>query len=344
MADEILYYEAGRTLVAFEQLTDDGAHKEFMHSSIQYLSNYSTDTASYGPTVRPDGVRSGGNGTPGTANDTVDVTALNAYLAGVWYGTGGDSAAVAATTLTITRGTVTTNPYKVNSVTLASSGAFVVVEGSGGTNFTTVDSGRGGAGQPPLIPLKSIECFQVRTTSSTAAVILASEIQSTPGTHREEAANPTPITRFSRETNHALGYCGVSFLEALPLIHTGSVTKGIWMKGYEASFSEWPDVRGFFGTDETGSLASEPFYRRAIGSVDKTLNAGAFEWGVGNPVTDAQLEAIGREVWFKFLPDSLQTAAIIVQGYVFGTPPNPATGVNVSSMSVLATEKYKRIF
>ena len=342
MGNQILYYEAGRTKVDMAQLTDQGDHLDFRSSSLQYISRYATDAADYGPTVRPDGALAGGNGSPGTANDTVDVTALSAYLAGIWYGTGGDSAAIAAATVTITRGTVTTNPYKINSVTLASSGALAVVEGAGHTDFSATT--RGSAGAPPVIPLKSIELFQVRTTTSTAAPITAAEIFSVPGTHREEAFYPQYTIKYANVISNSLDYAGVVMTSALPTIHTGGVTKGIWLEGYEASFTEWTDARNFQAPGTSGSLTSETFYQRALGSVDESLGEGSFEWGCSNPVTDSQLSARKKFTWLRYKPNKLQSPMIVVQGKIYGETPNPSTGVNVASMAVIAESEAERVF
>jgi hypothetical protein len=337
---QILYYESGRDLVAFTALTDDGDHINFNHPSIQYLSAYEDDDASYDATVRPNGVLSGGVGTPDGTNNKVDVTAVSCYLKGVWFGTGGDSAAIAATTMTIVRGTATTNPYKISSITIATGGVPTVVAGAGSTAHSEV---RDAAGGPPLIPTTSFELFQVRTTVSTAGLITAAEIKAVPGTHRELAVSPSYEIIYARETSNVLGYAGVKFVSALPTIHTGAVCKKVYLKGYSADFAEWVDARNFTPSDTTGSLSSETFYTRSIGAIDESINSGSFEWGVSNPVTDSQLEVIGKMVWLKYKPNKLTAPTIINQGKIYGTPPNPATGVNVAGMTVLAKTKYLRL-
>jgi len=76
----ILYYEAGQTLTSFTALSDAGAHTVF-NSAATFWSRRS----GYTPTIRPNGLITGGLITPASSetSDYVDVAALTAYLAGV---------------------------------------------------------------------------------------------------------------------------------------------------------------------------------------------------------------------------------------------------------------------
>ena len=73
-------YESGQSIVAMVALSDSGDHRKF-NSADEIWSNRS----GYKPTVRPNGVASGGAITPAAAagNNNVDVAALVCYLAGV---------------------------------------------------------------------------------------------------------------------------------------------------------------------------------------------------------------------------------------------------------------------
>jgi hypothetical protein len=152
-----LQYEAGQEYNAMTAMTDSGDHKMFSLSGINLWSPRS----GYEPVIRPDGLATGGEVTPGSANNNVSVAALTCFLAGVLTTVSADSD-VAITSPTST--------HNISSVTINSSGVIAVVAGTDGTAFSAT---RGAAGGPPLIPVGSIEIAQVKLSSATSALITA---------------------------------------------------------------------------------------------------------------------------------------------------------------------------
>jgi len=211
---KVLYYgvPGGGTYNDTTALTDSGDHKTYNFGTIQFLSGWSYNGTSYAPTVLVDGVISGGVVIPAVSgsNDVVDVSTLTANIDGTAYK--GATALAADTDLTITRGGVGTE-YIINAITHTGSD-WAVVSGTGAASFD-LSGGRGGAGQPPYVPVGSIEVAHVRTSSDSAGVILDSEIFMIPGNTREMANSPGGSIEYARVTNSTLGYAGYT-RKALP--------------------------------------------------------------------------------------------------------------------------------
>jgi len=168
-----LQYEAGQTAYPMAALTDTGGHTVF-ESSASVFSKKSGQA----PIVRPNGLITGGIVIPAAtvANNTIDVSAISCYLAGIKTAVG------AATSQTVAR--AATNVSKISSVTVTSAGAIAIVAGTDGTDATFSET-RAAAGGPPLIPVGSIEVAQVRYTGNVAAAVAAAEIFQVPGLHME---------------------------------------------------------------------------------------------------------------------------------------------------------------
>src|SRR6056297_3476575 len=115
----ILYFEAGQDYQEMTELTDSGDHINFTSGD-----DFWSDADGKTPTVRPDGLVTGG--TVSTAdsgsNDVVDVAALTCYLAGVL------TSVSASTDFGITR--PAGDNAIVSSITVSSAGVLTEVQGS----------------------------------------------------------------------------------------------------------------------------------------------------------------------------------------------------------------------
>jgi hypothetical protein len=198
---------------------------------------------------------------------------------------------VAADTVSITRG-LTTDTHNITSITIDSSGAVAAVSGTDSTAFSTT---RGAAGGPPLIPVGSIEIGQVRTTSVTAAIVLASEIYQSPGLHLERYDYPTYIV------DYVTGE--VTFNESLPLIHTGGVAKKVYIKGASPLFSPVGYTADWTPAQSSKSSSSESTYDGPVNTFSESLSQASFTTKVDNPIS-AALEALkGQNLWFEYRHD-----------------------------------------
>lgn len=286
-----LQYEGGQNAVAMSALTNSG-------DAITYTSAASlwSQRTGFAAVVRPDGLVSGGAITPTATNNQLAVATLSVNLAGV-------VTAVAGASVTITR--PATAVAKVNSITVTSAGALAVVAGTDSTTPAFVET-RGAAGGPPLIPVGSVEIGQVRVTSNTAAVITAAQVFTVPGLHVERADGPL------FDVNYASG--SVVFQSALPLIHTGSVPKGVYASYASPIFAAVAKATDFVMPETSYSVSSTQIYGGNIGATTSTLNQGSFTAYLNNGVNDPLVTLKGQNLWFKFFPDRYQSPYTLCQG------------------------------
>lgn len=285
-----LEYEAGQNLVSIAALTDSGDHTNFTSASSLW-----SNRSGYAPVVRPNGLLTGGAITTHASNNTVNVAALTLNLNGV-------VTSVSSGTATITRG-VSTDTHNITSITINSSGAITAVSGTDGTSFTET---RGSAGGPPLIAVDSVEIGQVRTTTTSAAVVAATEIYQVVGTHQERADYPLYNVRYEDG--------GVEFLSALPLIHTGSVAKAVYASHYSPLFSEVALASDFVPPENSHSVTSTQIYNTTLGSTATTLNQGSFTAYLQDGVTDPLVTLKDESLWFRFYPDRYKSPYLLCQG------------------------------
>lgn len=286
-----LQYEAGQNSVAMSALTDSGDRTTFTSTASIWSGR-----SGYAPVVRPNGLLTGGAVSVNATNNTVSVAALTCNLAGV-------VTSVAGTTGTITR--AATNVSKVNSITINSSGAVAVVAGTDGSTTAFVET-RGAAGGPPFIPVGSIEIGQVRTTTSAAAAVAASEIFSVIGLHVESAGFPTANVNFSAGS--------ITFLDVLPAIHTGSLPKGVYASYASPIFGDVALASDFAPPETTHSVSSQQVYGTTIGSSSSTLGQGKFTAYLDSGVSDALVALKNNLLWFKFYPDRYKSSYLLTQG------------------------------
>jgi len=291
-----IYAEMSQDQVAMVALTDDGDQTKF--NSADTLWSYATG---YQPDVKPNGIATGGAITPGAANDTVAVAALTCYLAGVLESVSADTA------LAISRPEASN--FQILSITVNSSGAFEIVEGSEHTEFSSV---RDAVGGPPLIPTTSIEIGWVKYSSQTPAIVLASEIKQTIGAHREAYYQPGWTERRMEVTNGALDFAGIDFDAALPAIHTGPVPKAVYAEYYTPEFAILPETSDFQPPENTHSANSKQIYGKTKGSSSSTLGQGSFTVFLNDGISDSIVGKKNQFLFFKFLEDRLVTTKYLL--------------------------------
>jgi hypothetical protein len=288
-----LEYEAGQQAASMSMLTDSGDRTIFESSATLWSGK-----SGFSPTVRPNGLLTGGAVTPAAAGgtDDVDVAALTANLNGV-------VTVVPGAEVAITR--PATNVSKVNSITINAAGSIAVVAGTDGAT-TAFSETRGTAGGPPLIPVDSIEIAQVRVTSSSAAVITAAQIFSVVGVHVEMANYPLYKINYDQGT--------VEFLSALPAIHTGNAGKRVYASYAAPIFAEVSLASDFVPPETSHSVSSTQIYGTTIGSSTQSLGQGSFTAYLEDGVTDSLIGQKNETLWFRFYPDRTKTPYILTQG------------------------------
>lgn len=289
-----LQYEAGQSAVAMSALTDSGDATLFTSSASLFSKK-----SGYAPDIRPNGLITGGAVIPAVSgsNNVIDTAALTCYLAGV------KTTVAADTDVTITR--AATDVASISSITVTSAGAIAAVQGVDSAD-TTFSETRGAAGGPPLIPTGSIEIAQVRTTSNTAAAITSAQIYQVVGLHRERYDYPVWTVDYSNGE--------ISFVDALPLIHTGSVPKAVYASYAEPIFSDIQLASDFVPAETSHSVSSTQIYGTTLGVSSSSLGQGSFSAYLEDGVSDALVTLKNENLWFKFYPDRYKTAYMLTQG------------------------------
>ena len=286
-----LQYEAGQNAVAMSALTNSGDETTFTSAATLWSGK-----SGYAPIVRPNGLLTGGAVSVHADNDKVTVAALTCNLQGV-------VTSVAAGTGTITR--PASDKAKVCSITINSSGAIAVVAGTDSLSSAFSET-RAAAGGPPLIPVDSIEIAQVRVTTSAAGAVAASEIYQVVGLHTERADFPL------WNVNYDAG--SVTFLGALPEIHTGVVPKKVYASYASPIFADIALASDFVPPENTHSVSSTQVYGTTLGATASTLGQGSFTAYLSNGVSDALVQLKDQTLWFKFFPDRYASPYLLCQG------------------------------
>ncbi|MEY5098584.1 MAG: hypothetical protein RJA36_1303 [Pseudomonadota bacterium] len=319
MGAPIIRYEAGQTPQAWTAASDSGDAKKF---SVGFSPISSA--AGFEPSIAPYGLLTGGAITTNATNNTVSVAALTASMAGATGASAAGVVSVAAGSATVTR--PATNVAKVCSVTIDSTGAIAVVAGTDGAS-TTFSETRGAAGGPPFIPVGSVELGQVRLTTSAAAVVAAGEIFQVVGTHCETSGYPVYALDYGLGT--------VTFADVLPKIHTGSLPKKVYAKGYTPLFSAIPNTSDWVPAESTYSINSTDTYDGPVGSASSSLGQASFTAQLKDGITDAFVASKGKNLWFEFRPDRDKTIPKqLTQGILGIARSNPASGAPSASCTV----------
>lgn len=302
MGAPIIKFEAGQTAYPFEATTDSGDATTFA-ASFSPISN----AAGAEPVVAPYGLLTGGAISAHASNNTVAVAALTASMAAVSGADASGVVAVAAGSVTITR--AATNVSKVTSITVDSSGALAAVAGTDGAT-TAFSETRAAAGGPPLIPVGSIEIGQVRTTTSAAAVVTTAQIYTVPGLHVERSDYPVYALNFATGK--------ITFAASLPLIHTGTLPKKVYMRGAMPLFAPIANTSDWVPAESTYSINSTSTYDGPVGSASSSLGQASFTAILKDGITDSVLAAKGKEIWFEFRPDRDKTVPKQLTQGLFG--------------------------
>lgn len=316
MAEPQIRYESGQTAHPFEAMTTEDRRK----FSADFFPWSDADGAPL--IIAPYGLLTGGTINPvGGSDDAVSVTALTASMAGVSSSDADGVVAVGAEAeVAVARGE-TTNTHRITSITVNSSGEIAAVDGTAGEAFT---EDRGEAGGPPYIPVGSIEIGQVRLTSTTSAPVEASEIFAVPGLHVERADFPVWQTDFARGE--------ITFADALPAIHTGDVSKQVWVRGSTPLFAPIPNTSDWVPAESTFSITSTETYDGPVGSASRSLNQATFTAVMRDGISDAVLAKKGQNIWFEFRPDRDKTIPRQLTQGIFGVSRTfPAGGGNFTA-------------
>jgi len=313
-----LEYEGGQNAVAMTELTDSGDRTTFESTVSQF-----SQRSGFAPVVRSNGIITGGTviAAVSGSNDVVDVSAISCNLNGVVTAVG------AGTDVSITR--PATAVSKVNSITVNSSGAIAVVAGTDGST-TAFSETRGANGGPPYIPVDSIEVAQVRVTSDTSAAIADTEIYSTVGLHRETSIYP--------DYNISYTTGEVTFLTALPAVHTGDVGKKIYASYASPIYAEVSLATDFVPPETTHTVSSTQIYNTTLGSSTSALGQGTFVAYLNDGVTDTLVTLKNEILWFRFHPDRYKTPHILVQGKLGIGRTFPADDNILANCTISATE------
>ena len=299
MGKQIVSYEDGQDPNPFEAMTNSGDNTSF-NASFYPISNKAGKVA----TVAPYGVMTGGVITVNVGtNDSVTVAALTASMAGA---TGADSngdVSVSSSNVSITRG-LTTDIYNTTSITVDSTGSLAAVSGIDGPS---VSETRGATGGPPFIPVGSVEVGQVRTSSVTSGDVLSDEIFQVPRLHKESAADLNP------QLDLATGV--LVFAGPLPLIHTGSVPKQVWINGYTPLFNRIDNAADWDSANQSYSISSTDTYDGSIATSSASLGQASFKFQSDDGLTHPLLLLQGEEMWFEYRPnEGLSFPRVLTQG------------------------------
>lgn len=294
-SEALIQYEAGQEHVAAHAMTDSGDNTTFAADESPWSGR-----AGYEPVIRPNGIITGGDVTPGSTNDTVDVAKLNCYLAGV------EVDVSASSDESLTR--ATTDTHIINSVTIDKDGAIQIIDGSEGDSFSST---RGGNGGPPWIPTDSIEIAQVKLSSQDAAAVTASEIYQIDGASRERYMYPIWSEDFAKGE--------ITFATALPESHSDdsgstTATKEVYAEVYTPIFANAEPTSDFVPPEETHSLTSTQVYGGTVASASTSLNQGSFTYYAKDGVTDSLIGLKNLSLWFKFYPHRLRDPYLLAQG------------------------------
>jgi hypothetical protein len=315
-----LQYEAGQTSYAMSALTNSGDETEFTSSATLWSGK-----SGFAPVVRPNGLLTGGAVTTHASNDTVTVAALTCNLQGV-------VTSVNAGTATISRG-ATTDICRITSITINSSGAITAVAG---TDHTALSETRGANGGPPYIPTDSIEIAQVRVSATAAAVVASSEIFAVVGTHLERADFPLWNVNYDEGS--------ITFLDALPTIHTGDVPKAVYASYASPIFADVALASDFVPPETAHSVSSTQVYGTTLGATSSTLGQGSFTAYLNTGVSDALVILKNATLWFRFYPDRYASPYILCQGKLGISRTFPAGDALQAACTISASEAATEVY
>ncbi len=302
-------YEVGQDFVDFTALTDQGGHKDFRSDDPLW-----SQRAGYEPAIRPNGVLTGLRVTPGTASDTVDVSAGTVNL------NGAVESISASPGESVTREDGSPNTHETLSVTITAAKAISVVAGVGSTSFSAT---RGAAGGPPYILPDSVEIAQVWLSSATPAAVTADEIKMIDGTTRELALYPGWTVQGYNVESGVIGNAGITFHSELPLIHSEAspvspVPKAVYASYYEPVFTEVPKSSDFVPPETSFTTGSKKIYGMTLGSASSSIDQGSFTAYLEDGISDGLLTLKGQRLMFRFYQSRYNSLPYILAQGVLG--------------------------
>lgn len=318
-----IQYEESQTAVAITELTNQGDNLDFRSADELWSA-----AEGFEPTVTPNGLYDGGRITVAASgsNDVVDISQARVYIAGVL------TTISASVDEAIARPTLSHIKY---SIQMTSGGAFSVVAGAEHTAFSDT---RGANGGPPYVLVDSTELGQIHLSSATPAAITATEIKQVVGTHTERFDRPTWSVKHANVSSGILGYAGILFNSALPLIHTGDVPKDVYASWYTPEFAEINRAYDWVPPSTSVSVNSTQVYNEVVGEVSESIGAGSFTALMDTNISDPILAKTGKTIWFKYWQNRLNTTVYqICQGRLGDTRANPA-GANINASFTLGAE------
>ena len=282
VADSLrLMVEDSAASAPLEQMSDSGDHLTFSCAGTRFsLCEKDANGVDRRPVVKPDGLQNGCLVAPAASggNDAVDVSGGIAWI-------GGSSVTVSPQIdIAVTRPSASMK--KISSVVIDGAGSVSVIAGTQAADYSNQRSASGGA---PYIPLGKVELATVRLGSETSATLAPNEVVFAPEfTH-------TPSYRL-------LPYSAtLEFFVPLPLIHTGSVARNVWITRYEPSFTQLdaasvrPPAMSFEIDQATGKASRAK------------LKTGSLVIALSGDQTDLARRIDGTVRLFEFMPDSTQT-------------------------------------
>ena len=315
LVNQEISYESAQVAVAFATMSPDSTRTVFTAASKPW-SGVVITTGVEPYVVAPYGLITGGEVTPGAAAGDVAVAVATAMMPGV---TGhnantGVVSVLAVTDLTITLNTAVGTPYRIDSVTVNTSGAHALVVGD--PHASAFNEVRGSAGGPPSIPLAAVEVAQIRRNYAHAAdqrAVTAAEIFQVPGTHQERYDFPV----WSQDPIRGQ----ITFAAALPLIHgatadaAATAGKLVYARYATPLYAPIPRVRDWVPAETSNSTSSEAYYDNVnIGSFSSSIGQASFTASLSDGITDTLLSKVGANLLFRFKPDKNRAANQVTQG------------------------------
>jgi hypothetical protein len=315
LVNQEVSYESTSVAVAFATMTPDSVRTAFTSATRPWSGNVVTPGVEpY--VVAPYGLITGGEVTPGAVAGNVAVAIATAMMPGV---TGHDAntgvvSVNANTALVITlNNSAEGTPYRIDSVTVNSSGAYALEVGRPHSAFSEV---RGALGGPPTIALGSIEIAQIRRNFYHATVnqaVTAAEIFQVPGTHQERYDFPV----WSQDPIRGQ----ITFAAALPLIHGADPALGatagklVYARYSTPLYAPIPRCRDWVPAETSNSTSSEAYYDNVnIGSFSSSIGQASFTASLSDGITDTLLSKVGANLLFRFKPDKNRAANQVTQG------------------------------
>jgi len=297
-SNAMIKIETSSTAYTAAQMTDQGAHDVFKITDVDEFSG-DPDIE-----VHADGIESGINLlSPYTTNNSVQWPAFTCYISGV-------PVSVSAGNTTVTRPAA--DVAKVCSIVVDGTATVAEEAGTDGASATFSET-RGAAGGPPFIQVADIEIGQVRLTSSGDALIELSEIKQNPGQHAEfthfpdifEISHVGKGDILAETASEKTAY--VKFASALPLIHTGSVTKGVYCDYAVPTMTEIPRTLDYTPCENTPSTSSTQYYGGSDASSSTSLGSGSFTARLNDGIRDFIVRRKDKPTVVFFYPDRDKT-------------------------------------